>query len=246
MYILESFSLSDMTRCGTDLRQMAEGASSGEEVAQRMVSYLYENFEQKSGDKALSLVRIFMTHTWSELDAPLKKKVTTMLPATDKGGRDLKCLVLMATAGSKPEWNDRHKSVNHKVFPLPSEAFVRNLPMIAQLFNQFGLKLEPFLFDSPVDSVVLDKDQASFNVFYVPEAGKCPYLPVQDDFINENGIRSVLGFGGLLGGNSLFAVILFSKVFISLETALMFKPLALSCKNALLQVSSKKIFQPHS
>ena len=42
MYSLASFSISDMTECGSELRKLGAGASSVEDVAQRIASYLYQ------------------------------------------------------------------------------------------------------------------------------------------------------------------------------------------------------------
>ena len=56
------------------------------------------------------------------------------------------------------------------------------------------------------------------------------------------GIRSVLGFGGLLHSGNFFAIILFSRVFVPPETTEMFKTLALSSKIAILPFEGNKVF----
>lgn len=43
MFDLNRFSLSDMTRCGMELRRLGEHASGMEEVGERVVRYLYEH-----------------------------------------------------------------------------------------------------------------------------------------------------------------------------------------------------------
>ena len=45
----------------------------------------------------------------------------------------------------------------------------------------------------------------------MPEAAGSPYIPAQEDFVQPVGIRSVLGFGGMLPGGDIFVVILFSR-----------------------------------
>ncbi len=42
MYDITRFSLADMTRCGTALRGMGDGASTMEEVAGKVVGHLYQ------------------------------------------------------------------------------------------------------------------------------------------------------------------------------------------------------------
>jgi hypothetical protein len=56
------------------------------------------------------------------------------------------------------------------------------------------------------------------------------------------GIRSVLGFGGILHTGDLFAVIIFSKVPIVRNTAELFKTLALNVKIALLPFAAGPVF----
>jgi len=59
MYSLATFSLSDMTECASELRKLGAGASSAQEVAQRIVSYLYRqlgNDETGRQDCVLSAV----------------------------------------------------------------------------------------------------------------------------------------------------------------------------------------------
>jgi hypothetical protein len=88
-------------------------------------------------------------------------------------------------------------------------------------------------------------EQKNYNVFYVGEAVGSPYIPAQRDFVIPFGIKSVLGFGGLLPSScDLFAIILFSKHHIPRETANLFKPLALSAKLSLLPFVGETIFHP--
>jgi len=114
------------------------------------------------------------------------------------------------------------------------------LPMIAQLVSQLGFDVNALL-DSG-SKVVLDLEHSDFNVFHVAEAAGSPHVPAQEEFVLRYGVRSVLGFGGLLPPRDLFAVILFSKASIPRETAELFKTLALSAKLALVPFW-ERIFQ---
>ena len=74
MYPLSEFSLADTTRCGTALRKMGENASSMEQVADRIVRSLYDRIvEEDTGARCLSLVRLFKTHPYEDLDPELKR-----------------------------------------------------------------------------------------------------------------------------------------------------------------------------
>jgi hypothetical protein len=55
-------------------------------------------------------------------------------------------------------------------------------------------------------------------------------------------VLSVPGMGGLLPSGELFAIVLFSKVRISLKTAVMFRTLALRVKLVLLPFVGRRVF----
>jgi hypothetical protein len=240
MYDLANFTLKDMTQCGADLRKMGVGAHSMEEAAQQVIRYLYERLmDQASNQPGCALVRLFKTHAYGELEPALSQAARGVL------GEQLltpktRCLTLLATAGEQPEWNSRHTSVGHKAIPLPSTQMVAQFPMISRLLSQFGPDIGVLL--QPDPALLLDMAQTSFNVFHVPEAVGSPYIPAQQEFVIPRGVKSVLGFGGVLPSGDVFAIIMFSKVPISRATADLFKPLSLSAKMALLPFSGSKIF----
>ncbi len=212
-----------------------------EEVSDRIVRYLYEKFVDEQTDRsAFALVRFFKTHLYADLEASLQQVVNAASP--NQIPRDtLKCLTLLATAGDQPQWDSRQASAGHQVIPLASEQIVAQSPMISQLIKQFGLEIGSVL--SPDPDLLVDLEQETFNVFHVPAAIASPYVPAQQEFVIPCGIQSVLGFGGMLPSGNIFAVILFSKVSISRNTADMFKTLALNTKMAVLPFDRGTIFR---
>jgi hypothetical protein len=183
-------------------------------------------------------VRFFMTHPYAALDAAGRAAADRLL-AGRPAGPGLKCLVLLATAGAEPGWNSRRESAGHGAIPLPGEDVVRRMPMIAQLLGSFGLEVGSLLRADP--SLLRDLDQRTYNVFHVPEAAGSPHVPDQD-FVRRHGVRSVLGFGGVLPPGELFAVILFARVAVPADVADLFKSLALSAKLAVLPFAHGPIF----
>ena len=119
MYSISGFSLADMTRCGSELRTMGENASSMEQVADKIVRSLYDRVvEEDTGARRLSLVRLFKTHPYEDLDPELKRFSVDAL-GHEPEVSSTKCLTLLATAGVKDEWNSRLFSKHHKTIPLP-------------------------------------------------------------------------------------------------------------------------------
>jgi hypothetical protein len=219
---------------------MGIGCSSMEEAADQMVRPLYDTTRDRAtGERTCALVRLFKTHPFETLQSDLQAFATKILGRPPESPA-MKCLTLLATAGDRPEWNSRRDSAGHQAIPLASEKLVGQAPMISNLILQFGLEIRSVV--QPNHGLFLDLEQKSFNVFHVAEARGSPYLPAQEEFVIPCGIRSVLGFGGILPAGDLFAIILFSKVFIPRETAGMFKTLALSAKLAILPFVSGPIF----
>ncbi len=232
MLTFSNFTLPELTEVLSTLRKTGGGAGSMEEAANRMVRYFHESFiDASTGERSCALVRFFVTRPYGNLDAELQSHARMMLGEIAELPTH-KCLVLLATAGDQPEWNDRQSSKRHQIFPLPSEEIVSSLPMISQLITQLGIDVRCVL--RPTRSTLLMAEQNAFNVFHVPVAQGSPYIPAQQAFVIPYGIQSVLGFGGLLSSGELFTLILFSRTAISQETALLFKPCALAAKAALL------------
>lgn len=241
MFDLGSFSLSDMTRCSADLRKLGGGAKSMEEAAERITAYLYNRLLHGPDKKrSCALVRFYKTHTFEDLAPELQEFASASLGQTPKFP-GMRCLTLLSTVGDEPSWNSRELSRNHRAIPLPSAEIIARLPMIAQLFTQFGIELSTVVRPDP--ALILDLDQKTYNVFHVEQAEGSPYIPAQEEFVIPHKIRSSLGFGGILPSGHLFAVIMFTRIRIPRATADLFKPLALSAKMAVLSFEGGQIFR---
>lgn len=94
----------------------------------------------------------------------------------------------------------------------------------------------------PDPAIIMDMEEKTYNVFHVPEAVGSPYIPAQNDFVIPYGVRSVVGFGGVLPTGDLYVVILFAKIPIPRATADRFKTLALNVKTAVAPFADKAVF----
>ncbi|WP_128912229.1 two-component system sensor histidine kinase NtrB [Granulicella sibirica] len=238
-YDLAEFGLKEMIECGRALRIESQNSATMEDAARRIVSFLHGKLSSAYGQTNCALVRCFKTHRFFDLPVELEKVARKALLQNDPSP-SLPCLTLLATAGDRPEWNDRRTSQGHAVIPLESVELVERAPMIAALIRQMGLEIESTLYPDP--QIILDSEQHTFNVFHVENANGDPLIPAQKGFVGAYGISSVLGFGGLLPSGELFAIILFSKVRITRETAELFRTIALGVKLALLPFTRGRIF----
>ena len=220
---LMNFTQEDMHRCAIDIRSTSSRATSMEEVANRIVRYLYENcVDPETGNSACALVRLFKTHPYKELPVELQEAARGIIKG-NAIAQPTKCLTLMATAGDEPQWNSRDGSTGHKAIPLVSEDFVQQIPMISRLIKEFGLEINTVL--EPMPGLLIDSERKihSTFIFHVPTALGSPYIPAQTGFVVPYQIKSVLGFGGLLSSGNLYVVLMFVKNSVPQETASLFK-----------------------
>ncbi len=231
MYDLKRLSSTEVLDIGSALRDIGSQATSFEEAAQKISDFLYTQLtDAQTGRPTCALVRVYKTVTYAEINTDLRKIADQALGET-RASQDMKCLVLFGTTGVHSRWNARTHSVNHQVIPLPSEAVVTQLPMIAQLIRQFGLTLGAVVRPDP--RLLTDDENKRYGIFYVEQAHNSPYIPAQQEFVVAYGIQSVLGFGGLFASGDLYAIVLFSKEPIPPATAALFKTLPIEAKLAL-------------
>ena len=240
MYDLTKFTLRDMSECGLAIRQTAEEANCMEDASNLIIKHLYENLKDKNtGAKNCVLVRFFKTHAYEKLTPSLQEYARNIL-GHNQIEHNLKCLTLLATAGELPEWNSRHQSVGHKAIPLASEDAINRIPMISQLIRQLGLN--PGMVLQPDVNLLIDIEQRMYNVFYVANALNSPYIPSQESFVIPFGVKSVIGFGGLLPTGEMFVILMFLRVLVPQSIVDLIRPLALNVKTAILPFDDGNIF----
>jgi hypothetical protein len=251
MYDLTKFGLSEMIESGRELRKLGSAARSMEEAAQEMTSFFHDRFVDDAGTPNLVLARCFKTHPFGNLSPELKQAARASAGGVAIPSSAL-CLTLLGTRGHRPEWNDRHRSAGHQAIPLISHEAIARAPMIARLFQQMGVASEYLVHEKSAEQsafpprrqeeLMLDIEGRHFNVFYVPEAQGSAFIPAQQEFVERFGVRSAIGFGGVLPQRELFAFVLFTRVAVNRETAELFRTLALAAKLVLLPFAGRQIF----
>ena len=242
MYTLSQLTLENATEIGSHLRRLGKEADSLEMVASLCVRYLREHLiDAETGESACSLVRFFKTHRYGSLPEHLQHRARAGLSESEELLADVKCLTLLGTVGEQSDWCDRTASTGHQAIPLTSETAVSQVPMISQLIKDFGLDISCVL--TPESHLLMELERKTCNVFYVSDALNSQHIPAQDNFVKPFGIKSVVGFGGMLSAGDLFAVIVFSKVSIPEETAYLLKTLPLNIKIAMVPFLKQNTFR---
>jgi two-component system NtrC family sensor kinase len=118
---------------------------------------------------------------------------------------------------------------------------VEQAPMVFQLIRQLGLDVASVV--APTPEILRQAEGKSYGVFYVPEAKGSPYIPAQSSFVIPERIESVVGFGGLLRNGDMVAIILFSRIPVSEQTANRFRTIALDVRAALFGAGNLPTFE---
>lgn len=232
MYDFSNFTTVDSVKCGREIRNLGSKAKTMEEAANEIVRFFYDNFVETSTEvRSCVLVRLFKTHDFDKLEDDLKVFARNMMNDTNHL-QSFKCYTLLATCGADAEWESRKNSRGHQAIPLPSDQVVEQIPMMRNMIKQMGLEVNSVV--NPDPRVVMDLSRKTFNVFHIPDAVGSPYIPAQEQFVKPYGVKSVLGFGGVLPSGNVFVLIIFSRTPIDRETAARFATLALNVKMVVL------------
>ena len=227
---LSEFTLGSMLRLVPALRELTSDCTSVEQFSQRVSEFLFGAFVDQAGEPQTALVRVYGTSALGDLPPAERRFAGRAAPGLND---DTMCLVLLGTAGAQENWNDRTASEGHRVIPLLNAAHVDRLPMIAALLTQLGIDIQALV--SAQTDIVLPAQDEHHRVFHVPVASGSPLIPAQD-FVNDQGVRSALGFGGALPGGEMYAVVMFSTVPVPLAVASLFGTVALSTSLASLDM----------
>jgi hypothetical protein len=183
-----------------------------EDAAQAFVEGLYADFASSV------LVRLYTTIPYAGLSPTTKTfadRVARSAGVLDQLRSDTHVLSLMGTMGKRAAWRDRLQSNGHLAIPLVSSKFVEKIPMITRLLNEFGLGLD-WLNEAGQSSIIAKSMGRMATVFYVPDAATYRdslnrlVIPVQD-FVAENGIKTVFGVGGAYANNQICAILFFAS-----------------------------------
>ena len=124
-------------------------------------------------------------------------------------------LSLLGTRGRESEWNDRRTSQGHAGIPLASAEFIDSIPMVSRLLKELGAGID--WIDKEDTKIVVRTKGNMAGVFFVLDAKTATdhqgrKIISAQDFVEEYGVKTVFGFGGLYGvGNTFITTIFFSN-----------------------------------
>jgi hypothetical protein len=222
------------------------GEPSFERASERFVEVLFEELEESA-----VLFRVFATVSLGLL--PSKEREFALRLARERDFAEevtdtTPVVALFATRGKQPSWNHRHLSRNHLAIPLTRASFIKTIPMVSRLMSDMGTGLE-WVEKQQLNMVVKTMGQMA-RVLYVEDAATATtgdgFKVVPDqDFVEEHGVRTVLGLGGAYLNRTILAIALFTNELVPRDRVDRLLPLLHGFKVATMKsVMQKKFFEP--
>lgn len=180
-----------------------------EDAATLSVQAVYDNFRQPNGESLFALFRIFRISHYDELPPSLQEEAHADVPYW---------LVLAASAGDEPTWNNRWQSQAHLLQPIDANLS----PMFIAAFEQMGIQIE----GAPIENLDVQQSHWSSHFFHVENVVGNHLIPHQTDFVQPYGIHSALGVGSMFRSGAMGMAIGFSKMPINRELAQNFVEIA--------------------
>lgn len=195
-----------------ELRPGLANAKALEHAAALVTRFLFEQFEAGT-----ALARVYAVVPHRDLEPSVTSFVDELAGKAGQSSHvfaTTPVLTLLGTHGAKAEWCDRRTSAGHRGIPLVSAEFVQAIPMVARLLKELGVDLT-WLDAAP--EVNARRLLGGFNgLFFVDDAATARdslgrlVIPAQD-FVEENGVKTVFGMGGFYPDNTLITIIVFSR-----------------------------------
>lgn len=195
-------------RVETELKE----CGSLQEASQKFVELLFDELSESA-----VLFRVFGTAAFGTL--PERDQEFARNLALERGCESVlqektTVVSLLGTRGKRNSWNDRYLSRGHLAIPLTEASFIKTIPMVARLMSDMGTGLE-WVEKQKLNMVVRSMGQMA-RVLYVEDAGEVDtadgFKVVPDqEFVVENGVRTVLGLGGAYLDRTIVTIILFTS-----------------------------------
>jgi hypothetical protein len=202
----------DILRLQDEIRSALHPCQTLERAAQCLTDIFFTQFEE-----SVALARCFMTIPYKLQPDPNRLFVQSLIrqnTAEASLNDETTILTLLGTRGRHSAWNDRRLSQGHLGIPLISAHFVDSIPMVSCLLKELEFDLE-WLNKQDMSFVERKLSGGWIGVFYVQNASTATdhqgrYIIPAQDFVLQNGIKTVFGLGGIYSDRTMFSLLVFS------------------------------------
>jgi hypothetical protein len=212
MALFATYTFDDVRALSRRVEDELRDCASLQQGSQKFVELLFDELS----DSAV-LFRVFGTVAFDSLPQRDREFVLALARARDcvSAVQEKTTVVsLLGTRGRKNPWNDRYASRRHLAIPLTHASFIKTIPMVARLMSDMGTGIE-WVEKQKLNMVVRSMGTMA-RVLYVEDAREVDtgdgFKVVPDqDFVVQNGVRTVLGLSGAYLNRTVVTVILFTS-----------------------------------
>lgn len=235
-----SYSLEDVSKLRHRFEAALEESPNLQAASQKFATIVYDELAG-----SVVLLRVFATVPFSSL--PERERKFTLDTALARGcsgevHEKTTVVTLLGTRGRHSEWNDRYLSERHLAIPLTSASFIKTIPMVSRLMSDMGTGLE-WVEKQQMNMVVKTIGRMA-RVLYVEDAATARtadgfQVVPDEDFVRDDGVRTVLGLGGAYLNRTIVAILLFTNELIPQDRVERFMPIVHGFKVATMNAVMK-------
>ncbi len=241
---MSTYSLGDVMKLRTRLDEELQSTCLAD-AAQMFTDVLYAELQESA-----VLFRLFVTVPFASLGEHEKGFATAL--ADVRGFRkelsdETEVVCLLGSAGRRAQWNERHQSQKHLAIPLAQASFIQTIPVVARLMSDMDTGID--WLDKQKGRILVKSFGTMARLLYVEDAstGKTSdgfQLIPDQDFVKENGVKTVVGLGGAYLNRSVVTVLLFTNETIPRQKVEKFMPVINTFKVATMKlVAEQRIFE---
>lgn len=236
MVAFRDYSLVQLDGLREELQALARGCPTLRDAADACLARLHEEFSE-----TLVLGRLFATMPFKflpELESHCARRVAKEHRVADDLQDETSVVVLAASRGRQPEWNDPAQSHRRLAVPLVNEDCLRRIPLVGRVLSA-TLNDVPWL--KRQGTLVLTETMGKMSSMIRVEDARTETtsrgekaVPDQG-FVEDHHIRTVLAMGGRYLNGACIVMLLFTTETLSQEQATRFTTLVNHIKTATMK-----------
>ncbi len=231
-----SYSVAQLGSLRAELKELGSACSNLREAGGIVLDRLFAEF----GD-SLVLARLFGTVPFAflpEREQGFARRIAEQRSLSAELTPDTIVVTLLASRGRRPEWNDPSSSRRRLAIPILNESSFDAIPLIGRLLSD--TKLGEAWSRKQETLARIETAGGMSQLLHVSDARTMrssdgrPAVPDQD-FVADNGVRTVLVLGGSYLNGCVIALILFTTELLTEEQSAKFTPLVNTIKSATMK-----------
>ena len=238
-----AYSLAQLSDLRDELQSLASPCATLREAAEVCLGRIYDEFSE-----SLVLARCYTTLPFSFMPDREKEsatRVATGRSLVEQLGKDTIVAVLAAARGKRPDWSDPANSFHKLAVPLLTPECLEPIPIVGRVLSATMSSL-PWL--KRQETLMMTDTTGGMSRLILVEDARTTQSSdgskavVDQAFVVDNGVRSVMAMGGSYLNGSALVLVLYTTESLSHEQATKFPTIVNTMKTATMKaVMSTKL-----